>query len=97
MARTTENQEMTLLRVLEKVYVSARAVVELLLFDSYPVFETGRAGPALTSLGPACGLYIKPGRPPLARAFQERSLAGLQARAGRVIGRDSCPRVAPTH
>jgi hypothetical protein len=37
------------------------------------VFETGRAGPALTSLGPAFGLWTKPGRPSLARAFLEEA------------------------
>jgi len=52
------------------------------------VFETGWAGPALTSLGPACGLYIKLGRPPLAQAIQERSLDGTVALACRVIGCD---------
>jgi len=50
------------------------------------VYETGRAGPALTSLGPACGLYIKPGRGPLGRALQEKRLVGPEALAGRVIG-----------
>jgi hypothetical protein len=37
---------------------------------TYTVFETGRAGPALTSSGPALRLLKKPGRPPLARALE---------------------------
>jgi hypothetical protein len=78
-------------------YIMAMVMVVIAAVQARAVCETGRAGPALTSLGPACGLYIKPGRPPLARAFQERSLDGPVALAGRVIGCDSRLWVAHTH
>jgi len=60
------------------------------------VFETGRAGLAMRSLGPVCVLYTNPGWLPLARAFQDRSLAGSIGLAGRVIGCDSHPLVVHT-